>query len=830
MDNTSEYKIKVPLDELIQDHQDHLEKELGSKDAVQKAYEYGARSLSKAEAIAMGFKVKGPEGKSQSTGGIHFPYEGGFAHLRCDEVPQNSDGNPCKYLAKAGSKFRIKQFGDGDPLVATEGWKDALRIHLDTGKTTVALPSITGWKQLPSSIEFIVYDADAAHNPHVWGQLIRAGIVLQSAHIGFWNREIAGDKGGACEYFNEGGTWESVAWTRPKPLLKEIWKGWSKNLRADYIRGNIVKLIRLADELNFLESDTEILLNQAKGKLGITADYLKRLMAKHERAKERLKRIKDPVQELDESALPEEPDKEENPHFAHERVVLLLPYFKDHWRADYELEKSWCQHVGTHWEGIHSNDPFNRALEETYNEIGWAIRDSSTVRCDREGLRRAIGGEMGSPDPKLIPFTNCCLNWETGELIPHSPMLWNRYSLPFDYDPKAPSPKIILDFLKDRLEKDEVIALFRAFVWHVITGRSMKCFLEVSGPGNTGKSVLAALLQAAVGSVNIAATSLQRIEDTTNRFETYKLRGKRLLVCSESQGYSGQMEMLKAITGGDLITAERKNSVAPVDFYFLGGVLLMGNSPVRPSDRSSAVVNRRRSIQVTKVVNATDERQLLERDGAGGFQGELVPELGAFIKWVLEMDPTEARKAISRDITSFARANTEKEILLETDHLARWANERLIFDERASSSVGTSAGLLNDFTDWYQVNVGGKTYGQHNFKDKLVTLLRDVLCAPLPNGSLQKNPYRKREVGSVVPYVRLRDRHEDAGISGVVDWFFHKRVRVTTRNESVNGKRPVGNGRNEGNGISEPRSQCEEESRSEHPQQEPSKKSSGIYE
>jgi phage/plasmid-associated DNA primase len=437
---------------------------------------------------------------------------------------------------------------------------------------------------------------------------------------------------------------------------------------------------------------------------------------------------------------------------------------------------------------------------------------------------------MGSPDPKLIPFNNCCLNWETGELIPHSPMLWNRYSLPFDYDPKAPSPKNILDFLKDRLEKDEVIALFRAFVWHVITGRSMKCFLEVSGPGNTGKSVLAALLQAAVGSVNIAATSLQRIEDTTNRFETYKLRGKRLLVCSESQGYSGQMEMLKAITGGDLITAERKNSVAPVDFYFLGGVLLVGNSPVRPSDRSTAVVNRRRSIQVTKVVDATDERQLLERDGAGGFQGELVPELGAFIKWVLEMDPTEARKAISRDITSFARANTEKEILLETDHLARWANERLIFDERASSSVGTSAGLLNDFTDWYQVNVGGKTYGQHNFKDKLVTLLRDVLCAPLPNGSLQKNPYRKREVGSVVPYVRLRDRHEDAGISGVVDWFFHKRVRVTTRNESVNGKRPVGDGRNEGNGISEPRSQCEEESRSEHPQQEPSKKSSGIYE
>jgi phage/plasmid-associated DNA primase len=56
----------------------------------------------------------------------------------------------------------------------------------------------------------------------------------------------------------------------------------------------------------------------------------------------------------------------------------------------------------------------------------------------------------------------------------------------------------------------------------------MKCFLEVTGPANTGKSVLIELLHALVGSQNCAATSLQRLEDTSNRFETYKLRGKRL--------------------------------------------------------------------------------------------------------------------------------------------------------------------------------------------------------------------------------------------------------------------------------------------------------------
>ena len=43
--------------------------------------------------------------------------------------------------------------------------------------------------------------------------------------------------------------------------------------------------------------------------------------------------------------------------------------------------------------------------------------------------------------------------------------------LPFDYDPGRP-PETILWFLKDRLEHEEVIAMFRAFVWHVLTGRT----------------------------------------------------------------------------------------------------------------------------------------------------------------------------------------------------------------------------------------------------------------------------------------------------------------------------------------------------------------------
>lgn len=805
-----------PITEILWSaHQTHLVEELGSEEAMKTAIEYGARSITEEEAKAQGFRIKGPDGTQQTTSGILFPFDNDFAHLRCDEVPRNSNGDHCKYLAKAGSKFGLKQFGKGDPVVATEGWKDALRIHLDTGESTIALPSITGWKLLPESIQFIIYDADAAHNPHVWGQLVRAGIHLKSAQIGFWDRKVAGDKGGACEYFGNQGLWEKVTFTRPRHLVREIYKGWTKDLRADFIQGNIRKLMKLADELNFNADVTESLLNQAAGKLGIRADHLKRIRTRYLSAKKRLKQMKGGPLEIDENGLPEEPEKQDNPHFAHERVVLLLPYFKETWRADYELEKAWLHYTGRHWESAHSNDPFNRALEDVYDEIGWAIRDSATVRCDRDGLRRALGGELDSPNTKLIPFSNGCLNLNSLELLPHDPTHCNRYSLPFSYDHQAPEPKKILSFLNDRLEHPEVVALFRAFCWHVLSGRPMKCFLEVTGPANTGKSVLIELLHALVGSQNCAATSLQRLEDTSNRFETYKLRGKRLILCSESQGYVGQLEMLKAITGRDLITAERKNSTATVDFYFLGGVVLSGNAPVRPSDKSAAVVNRRRSIRITKVVEARNERQLLERDGSGGYVGELASELGGFAKWILEMDPAEARKSISRDILSLARAKAEKEVLLQTDSLAQWANECLVFDQKTSTSVGrrddfSQHFLLPNYLSWYEQNVGGRgSYSQSNFKTKLVTLLRDVLEAPLPAGDHSRGAYRKRGVGSVVPYVRIRHPEKDSGIAGVVDWAFHKRITVTTGNDSANSERPVGNDRNKRNGYSSPPSRCE---------------------
>ncbi|MFL0789957.1 MAG: DUF5906 domain-containing protein, partial [Prochlorococcus sp.] len=378
------------------------------------------------------------------------------------------------------------------------------------------------------------------------------------------------------------------------------------------------------------------------------------------------------------------------PATTHRRNVHLKALAGHKWRASTERNGSWIQWTGTHWEPIANADPILRFIELVMEANGWQDREQGTVNSLQAAFRRSIQLNAPPEVKGLIPCLNGCLRLSDKTLIPHDPKHGNSFCLPFDYNPLA-DHKPITDVVEEMITPSEVLIL-RAAAKAMVTGLRRKVFIEITGPGNSGKSVLVRLLIALAGFSNTAASDLEKLENKQNRFETIKLRGKHLAVFNECDRYSGPLNVLKSMTGGDLITAEIKNSTTTktVDFYFSGLTVLAGNSHVRPSDSTGAVINRRRSIEVPHVIASGKERELLEPDG-DGWRGEFVDHLPGFLNWVLAMPDDQARLALGKDTNDLGRIQRDLDAFLETDPLAEWADENLIYDpEHKFSRVGNS--------------------------------------------------------------------------------------------------------------------------------------------
>ena len=458
------------------------------------------------------------------------------------------------------------------------------------------------------------------------------------------------------------------------------------------------------------------------------------------------------------------------PVTAHDRGVYFVGMVGRQWRQSDNGERFWHQWTGTHWSERNGHDRVESLIERFMDAQGWKHREFGVIRDLRGSLRRSVGGLPPMPAAGLVPFQNGALRLTDRVLVPHDPNHGNRWSLPFPWQPEATAPRIEA-FLLDRLGDPSAVAVWRAFAQSLLTGSRPKAFVEITGPTDGGKSVVARLLEALVGTANTVSGKLARLEDDGQRFETARFRDARLAVFPESARFSGSLETLKAMTGGDPITAEIKGSSAPATFTFSGGVLVVGNHPMQPADNSGAVIARRRSLRVDRPVPAHEQRPMLEPDGMGGWRGELAAELPGLAAWVLAMDPAEAKAALSRESGSLARREAELLTLLDTDTLAEWADQFLVWDPAAVARVGGVNSSPESFLlPPYRRHVeeaAGKPLGEKHFKGKLVGLLRDTLRLPMPAGSLRDGAYRDRVKGSLLPCVRLRGP-ADQQLPGVV--------------------------------------------------------------
>ncbi|QPN68090.1 VapE domain-containing protein [Synechococcus sp. CBW1006] len=258
---------------LSPEHRDHLLNEVGEAGPAI-ALELGARSLSAEEVRTIGFRFKGWRGS-----GLLLPFGGDFAQCRLDDPPMGPDGKPVRYLNRPKAKQQPVTVGDGEPTLATEGFKDAISLHLLTGETVQGLPGVSCTRLLAPTVKQIVYDADASLNPAVWGALIRAGLE-RGCRLSFFPSDVAGHKGGASEFRLAGGDFGALRWRSARELLREISSLWSRNLRTDWKPQALRSIARLANEAGLGDMTAELLTTEAAKRIGVRVGPARTIAAK----------------------------------------------------------------------------------------------------------------------------------------------------------------------------------------------------------------------------------------------------------------------------------------------------------------------------------------------------------------------------------------------------------------------------------------------------------------------------------------------------------------------------------------------------------------------
>ena len=125
-----------------------------------------------------------------------------------------------------------------------------------------------------------------------------------------------------------------------------------------------------------------------------------------------------------------------------------------------------------------------------------------------------------------------------------------------------------------------LVQLMRAYLLGIVTGRTdWQKYLELIGPGGSGKSTFARLATALVGQENVHTTTLHKLEKS--KFETASIARKRLVLINDSERYAGDVGKLKNLTGQDILPYEVKFKQSKGGFNPNALVIVTTNEVIR---------------------------------------------------------------------------------------------------------------------------------------------------------------------------------------------------------------------------------------------------------
>lgn len=268
--------------------------------------------------------------------------------------------------------------------------------------------------------------------------------------------------------------------------------------------------------------------------------------------------------------------------------------------------------------GIWKNIPaatFSRNVADLFQRLR-APFSSGKIASVVETLKLIIP-QQDTPARRLIGFRNGVLDTPSGLFSPHHKSHWLRTLCDVDFTPPvegetlethAPNFWRWLDRAAGKNPQKRDVILAALFM--VLANRyDWQLFLEVTGPGGSGKSILAEIATLLAGEDNATSADIDTLEDPRKRAS---LIGFSLIRLPDQEKWSGDGAGLKAITGGDAVSVDPKYQ-NPYSTHIPAVILAVNNNPMRFTDRSGGVSRRRVIIHFPEQI-APEERDPQLRD------------------------------------------------------------------------------------------------------------------------------------------------------------------------------------------------------------------------
>jgi putative DNA primase/helicase len=329
-------------------------------------------------------------------------------------------------------------------------------------------------------------------------------------------------------------------------------------------------------------------------------------------------------------------------------------------------------------------------LHQAHHPKGKRPSFSHSMVTGIENLMKAhLAVRVWDEEKGLLPFANGVLDLGAKNFFAHAPGHRLTWCLPYDYNPLV-TCEPIQKWLQEMTNGDGVtISFIRAHLNAILLGRTeIQTFLELLGPGGTGKGTLTRLATALVGDRNTVSTTLRNLEE--NRFDTSRLMGAKLVIITDADKYGGEVSVLKALTGGDKLRFEQKFKQPLDGFYPDCRVLICANEAPQSCDYTSGLSRRRQTLYLNNKIPLPNQRNLLSLSSQG-VSGELAPYLSGLVNWVLALDEQEVEKTIKETYFSHGAFNSYKaQILCETNPIADWLAQSLVYRNGERIQVGVA--------------------------------------------------------------------------------------------------------------------------------------------